>query len=199
MQVACTQLKGWQDAGVDLKLALNLSNYNLDREPVELIQRILKMTNADPSWLQIEIPETKIMTQSPKALLQLHKLKEMGINITIDDFIGQVALSSISQMPVSSVKIDRLLVKKMSNPADATAMQRMIAVAATLGLSVVGKGVETNEEKVFLKKSGSQAQGFLLGRPVPAQDVAELIRLSKLPAEKSPPKKRSSSARGKDG
>jgi len=140
------------------------------------------MTHADPGWLQIEIPETKITTQSSKALLQLHKLKEMGINITIDDFVGQIALSSISQMPVSSIKIDRLLVKKMDNPAEATAMQRMIAVATTLGLSVVGKGVETDEEKAFLTKSGSQAQGFLLGRPVPAYEIADLLRESAKPA-----------------
>ena len=178
MQVACTQLKGWQDAGVDLKLALNLSNYNLDREPVELIQRVLRLTNADPSWLQIEIPETRITTQSSKSLQQLHTLREMGVNITIDDFVGQVALSSISQMPVSGVKIDRLLVKKMSNPIETDGIQRMIAVATTLGLNVVGKGVETDEEKVFLKKSGSQAQGFLLGRPMPAREIVEMVNLS---------------------
>jgi EAL domain-containing protein (putative c-di-GMP-specific phosphodiesterase class I) len=108
-------------------------------------------------------------------------LKELGINITIDDFVGEVGLSSISQMPVSGVKIDRLLIKKMSNPAEAVAMQRMIAVATTLGLNVVGKGVETNEEKVFLADAGSQAQGFLLGRPVPAAEIVDLLQQAAMP------------------
>ena len=197
MQVACTQLKGWQDAGLDLKLAINLSNYNLEREPVELIQRILKMTNADPSWLQIEIPEAEMIGQSPRALLQLQKIKEMGVHITIDDFIGEVGLSSISQMPVSSVKLDRLLVKKMGNPAELNAVQRVIAIATTLGLNVVGKGVETNEEKVFLAETGSQAQGFLLGRPVPTQEILELLRQQEKTTSPKPRKKRINSAKDK--
>lgn len=176
MEVACKQLKRWQVAGVDLKLALNLSDYNLDREPVELIQRILRLTNAEPGWLQIEIPEAKISILSTKGLLQLQKLKEMGVHITIDDFVGQMALSSISHMPVNSVKIDRLLLKKMSDPAKAAAMLRMFAVAAALGLSVVGKGVETDGEKAFLANAGSQAQGYLLGRPVPAHEIAGLLK-----------------------
>ena len=192
MQVACTQLKGWQDAGFDLKLALNLSSYNLEREPGELIQRVLDATHADPNWLQIEIPETKMAGQMSTLLPQLQKLKGMGVQITIDDFDGEVALSSISQMPVSSIKMDRLLVKKMSDPAGLNSLQRMIAVAATLGFSVVGKGVETDEEKVFLAESGSQAQGFLLGRPVPAERIVELIQQHR---EVSSPKQRKKTSR----
>ncbi len=176
LQVACAQLKGWRDAGYDLKLAVNLSNYYLEHEPAERLQRILENTDAEPSWLQIEIPETKMTQSTPTMLLELQKLKELGVGITIDDFVGDVGLSSMSQMQISSVKIDRLLVKKMGNPAEAVAMQRMITVATTLGMNVVGKGVETDEEKVFLANAGSQAQGFLLGRPVPAGEITELLR-----------------------
>lgn len=179
LQIACAQLKGWQEAGIDLRLAVNLSAYNLERDPAELIQRILQTTHADPSRLQIEIPEGEITRQSPAALAQLQKLKDMGLHITIDDFVGEVALSSISQMPVNCVKMDRLLVKKMGNPAELDNMQRMIAIATTLGLNVVGKGVETDAEKIFLTQSGSQAQGFLIGRPVPAREIAELVRPGK--------------------
>jgi EAL domain-containing protein (putative c-di-GMP-specific phosphodiesterase class I) len=100
----------------------------------------------------------------------------MGLHITIDDFVGEVGLSSISQMQVSSVKIDRLLVKKMGDPVEAITVQRMIAVATTLGMNVVGKGVETDEEKVFLANSGSQAQGFLLGHPVPAYEIGKILQ-----------------------
>ena len=93
-------------------------------------------------------------------------------------------------MPVSSVKIDRLLIQKMSNPAEAATMQRMIAVATALGLNVVGKGVETNEEKAFLAGFGSQAQGFLLGRPVPAQEIASLLQQSAKTTGSKPRKKK---------
>ena len=190
MQVACAQLKGWRDAGHDLKLAINLSSYNLEHSPVEFVQRVLNMTGADPNWLQIEIPEGKMNHPEPTTLSKLQELKAMGVNITIDDFVGEVGLSSISQMPVSSVKIDRLLIQKMSNPAEAATMQRMIAVATALGLNVVGKGVETNEEKAFLAGFGSQAQGFLLGRPVPAQEIASLLQQSAKTTGSKPRKKK---------
>jgi EAL domain-containing protein (putative c-di-GMP-specific phosphodiesterase class I) len=150
----------------------------------------LKATHTNPGWLQIEVPEAKIAAQMPGMLLQLQKLKEMGIHITLDDFSGQVALSSISQMPVSSVKLDQMLVKKLSNPTEAIAMKRIIAVATTLGLSVVGKGVETDEEKAFLANEGSQAQGYLLGRPVPAQEIVELIRSTNPRLDKQTRRKR---------
>jgi len=182
LQVACEQLKRWRDAGHDLKLAVNLSNYLLERDPAELFQRILLKTKADASWLQIEIPEAKMTQPTPTVLLKLQKLKEMGLHITIDDFVGQVGLSSFSQMQVSSVKIDRLLVKKMGDPVEAIAVQRMITVATTLGMNVVGKGVETDEEKVFLANSGSQAQGFLLGRPVPAHEIGEFLQKNAISA-----------------
>jgi EAL domain-containing protein (putative c-di-GMP-specific phosphodiesterase class I) len=176
LQVACTQLKEWRDAGHDLKLAVNLSNYYLEHEPAEHLRRALKNTGTEPSWLQVEIPETEMTRSTPTMSLELQKLRELGVNITIDDFVGNVGLSSISQMQINSVKIDRLLVKKMGNPQEAVAMQRMITAATTLGMNVVGKGVETDEEKVFLANTGSQAQGFLLGRPVPAHEIAELLR-----------------------
>jgi signal peptidase I len=179
MLMACTQLKAWQDAGLDLKLAVNLSVYHLERDPVELVQRILQKTNADPGRLQIEIPEAKVSGYAPALLRQLQTLRGKGIDITMDDFDGEVALSTISQMPVNGVKIDRLLVKKMGDPANSVSIQQIISVASTLGLNVVGKGVETDEEKLFLTKSGSQAQGFLLGRPVPAQEISEMVRMSK--------------------
>jgi signal peptidase I len=179
MLMACTQLKAWQDAGFDLKLAVNLSVYNPERDPAELVQRILQQTKADPNHLQIEIPEPKANAYAPTLLRQLQVLKDQGVDITMDDFAGEIALSAISRMPVTGVKIDRLLIKKISDPADALNIQQMIAVASTLGLNVVGKGVETDQEKLVLTKSGSQAQGFLFGRPVPAQEIEEMVRVSK--------------------
>ncbi len=189
MLMACTQLKRWQDAGFDLKVAVNLSAYYLEHEPAESVQRILHMTNVDPGWLQLEIPEALVTEFTPDVLRQLQKLKEMGISLTIDDFDGEIALSSISQMPITSLKMDRLLVKKINNPAELVKIQQLIAVAASLGLSVVGKGVETNEEKVFLTESGSQAQGYLLGRPVAANETADLLRLNAQITESAAPQK----------
>jgi signal peptidase I len=197
MLMACTQLKAWQDAGLDLKLAVNLSVYHLERDPVELVQRILQKTNADPGRLQIEIPEAKVSGYAPALLRQLQTLRGKGIDITMDDFDGEVALSTISQMPVNGVKINRLLVKKMSDPAKSLSVQQMISVASTLGLNVVGKGVETDEEKLFLTKSGSQAQGFLLGRPVPAQEISEMVRMSKTTSSAKPSRRSRTKGREK--
>jgi EAL domain-containing protein (putative c-di-GMP-specific phosphodiesterase class I) len=124
-------------------------------------------------------------------LPQLQKLRDMGVQITIDDFVGDVGLSALSQMPVGGVKIGRQLVKKMSDPMELIALQRMITVATALGLNVVGQGVETNVERDFLAKAKSQqAQGFLLGRPVPAHEIAISFPTNIKSAGSNSPKKK---------
>jgi signal peptidase I len=174
---ACTQLKGWQDLGMDLKLAVNLSNHKIERNLANFIRQILETTGVKPQSLQIEITETDVLENSPTLLPQMRELKDLGINIAMDDFIGKSAVSSFSQFPINSVKIDRMVVKKLSDPKEAVSVLQMIMVARNLGLDVAAIGVETDEQKDLLDaKACPQAQGYLLGRPVPAQEIIELFQ-----------------------
>jgi EAL domain-containing protein (putative c-di-GMP-specific phosphodiesterase class I) len=185
LQAACMELKGWQDSGMDLKLAVNLSNHDLQKSPAKLIHRILETTGIKPQSLQIEIPETDVLENSSTLLPQMRELKDLGINIAMDDFTGASAISSLSQFPISSVKIGRVAVKRLNNPKEALSVQQMIMVARKLGLEVGATGVETNEQKALLDAQDCfQAQGFLLGHPVPAEEILELFR-GREPLERS--------------
>jgi EAL domain-containing protein (putative c-di-GMP-specific phosphodiesterase class I) len=177
LQAACAQLKGWQDSGIDLKLAVNLSNHDLQKSPAKFIHQILQTTGIKPQSLQIEFPETDVLENSLTLLPQMRELKDLGINIAVDDFTGASAISSFSQFPISSVKFGRVAVKRLNDPEQAVSIQQMIMVARKLGLEVGAIGVETNEQKAVLDAQDCfQAQGFLLGHPVPAQEIVELFR-----------------------
>lgn len=177
LQAACTELKHWQDSGIDLKLAVNLSNHDPQNNSAKYVHHVLETTGVKPQSLQIEIPETDILENSSALLPQMRELKSMGVNIAMDDFSGASAISSFSQYPISSVKIGRVAVKRLDDPEQAVSIQQMIMVARKLGLEVAAIGVETIEQKALLDAQDCfQAQGFLLGHPVPAQEIIELFR-----------------------
>ena len=185
LQAACTELKGWQDSGMDLKLAVNLSNHDIQKSPVKFIHQILETTGIKPQSLQIEFPETDVLENSSTLLPQMRELKDLGINIAMDDFTGASAISSFSQFPISIVKFGRVAVKGLNDPKQAGSVRQMIMIARKLGLEVGAIGVETNEQKELLDAQDCfQAQGFLLGHPVPAQAINELFR-QREPLERS--------------
>jgi signal peptidase I len=177
LQIACTQLKSWRESGIDLSLAVNLSNRNLEGNPANLLRRILLATGVNPGSLQIEIAEEKMVKQSGQMSERLHELQDLGVKIALDNFAGLTPISTFGQFPFTSIKMDRLVVDKINNPDEAMNIQRMIAIALNLDMDVVAKGVETDVQRGFLDDQDCpHAQGYLLGRPVPAQDIIEMIQ-----------------------
>jgi signal peptidase I len=180
LQVACSQFKEWQTAGMKIGLAINLSEYQLERDPSEIIARVLKNTGVDPRTLQIEISEANIIKNMSTAISSLNKLTDLGIQISMDNMAGQSSLLSMEQFPINSMKIDRLVIEKISNPEDATMISAMITKGINMGLNVVAEGVETEEQLEFLRSHMcTQAQGYLLGRPAPAAEVTLLLEKSR--------------------
>jgi len=187
LQVACAQHKAWQEAGTPLTLAVNLSERQLEGDAVKIISRVLQNTGMDPHTLQIEIPETGMIESIHKILSRLQELKSLGIQISMDNFVGQSSLSSLERFPINSVKIDRHLVERLINPEDAATVRRMIAAALSLGLNVVAVGIETEEQLGFLRSNlCTLAQGYLLGRPASAQEVTQLLQKSSSPDNSGP-------------
>jgi EAL domain-containing protein (putative c-di-GMP-specific phosphodiesterase class I) len=194
LPVACAQCKAWQKAGVPLTLAVNLSERQLEGDPVKIISRVLQNTGMDPHTLQIEIPETRLIESIHKILPRLQELKSLGIQISMDDFVGQSSLSSLERFPLDSVKIDRPLIERLINPEGGTIVRRMIAAALSLGLNVVAEGVETEEQLGFLRSNlCTLAQGYLLGRPASAQETTQLLLKGSVPDNLKPLKGRSKS------
>jgi len=104
------------------------------------------------------------------------------VALSIDDFgTGYSSLASLKQYPLDSLKIDRGFVKGIPNDADDVAItEAIIAIANKMGLKVVAEGVENNDQADFLRAAGcSVLQGFLLGRPVPATEIARQFRMER--------------------
>jgi EAL domain-containing protein (putative c-di-GMP-specific phosphodiesterase class I) len=118
-----------------------------------------------------------MITDFDRAMMVLHKIKALGVRIALDDFgTGYSSLSYLHLFPLSTLKIDRSFVANLGVASEAAAITRaVIALGHALGIEVVAEGVETREQLDFLIEEGcSYAQGYMLGRPMPAEDYAHL-------------------------
>lgn len=177
---ALRQCSSWHGAGVDLRVAVNLSPRSLqDPELVEMIAERLDHWQALPSWLELEITEGAIMADAPRALETLTALHEMGVGISIDDFgTGYSSLAYLKRLPVDEIKIDKSFILDMAMNEEETFIARsVIDLGHNLGMQVVAEGVENQRILDLLESMGcDQAQGFHLSRPLPASDVLLWLR-----------------------
>jgi EAL domain-containing protein (putative c-di-GMP-specific phosphodiesterase class I) len=193
LEVAVKQLKQWQDTGNQINLAVNLSHRQLMQgDPAESILRLLERTHISPQMLQIEVPESTLRERAQGIQLSLQKLKDAGVQIAVDNLFSQSAISTLGGYPIHSIKIDRQRIEKIGDPKNDTVISAIIQEAHELGLDVVAEGVETKEELDFLSsKLCPQAQGYLLGRPAPADALTKLLQEEKdTPASKPPVRRR---------
>ena len=177
---ACKQLQRWLSAGYrSLRLAVNLSGRQLDR--VDLAQKVvdtIKMTNIPAELLELEITETVMMKRADTAIQTLRRLQENGIKIAIDDFgSGQTSLSYLKRFPMDTLKIDRSFVRDITvDPEDAEIIKAIIAIGKTMRLNVVAEGVETEEQKAFLKAQKCDVmQGYYLSAALTPEDFEREI------------------------
>jgi diguanylate cyclase (GGDEF)-like protein len=129
----------------------------------------------DPDRLIIEVTETAILADPPRAVAELARLREAGVRISLDDFgQGQTSLRHLSALPLNGLKIDREFVSDMdANPAHAAIVRSMIELGHNLGLRVIAEGVETEAVREQLREAGSDLiQGYLLSRPLPWEQIA---------------------------
>ena len=120
------------------------------------------------------------MRDVEKTMRILTGLKDMGIRIAIDDFgIGYFSLSTLKQFPLDTIKIDRSFIRDIANVAeDKDITEAIIAAGRALSLTVVAQGVETKEQAEYLLQNAcDEFQGFYLNKPVPADQIAELLRM----------------------
>jgi len=143
-----------------------------------MIGALLARLELDAAALQLEITESRIVADLPRARAALEELRSMGVMIAIDDFgTGYSSLSQLQQLPVDEIKIDRSFVTRMeSDRQDAVLVHSIIDLGRNLGLRVTAEGVETENVKQVLAKLGCDyAQGFHVGRPVVADECTRYL------------------------
>jgi diguanylate cyclase (GGDEF)-like protein len=177
---ACRQLAAWRCAGIPVSpVAVNISAKQLrDRSLCNVIQAALNRHQLPADLLEIEITESCLIDDFDKAKELLESLRDLGINISIDDYgTGFSGLSSLKKLPIYAIKIDKSFVRDLRNDvSDAVIVASTITLAHNLGLIVVAEGVESREQAVHLKTAGyDQVQGFYFQRPAAAADIPALL------------------------
>ncbi|RTE87382.1 MULTISPECIES: bifunctional diguanylate cyclase/phosphodiesterase [Gammaproteobacteria] len=180
LKASCAQLKKWHDAGFDdLQLSVNLSGKQLQSpDLIHFILDVIKQTKIPNGSLELELTEQVFIENIKSHTNFMHAVREHGMTLAIDDFgIGYSSLSYLKHFPVNALKVDRSFVRDLPDDKDdATITQTIINLANSLDIGIVAEGVETEEQLDFLLERGCTiGQGFLFSRPIPAEEMTELL------------------------
>ncbi len=159
----------------DVAVSVNVSARTFGRGHfAQQVMAVLDDVGVAPQRLIIEITETALLTDQPRAAAVLAQLDAVGVRVSLDDFgIGQTSLGYLSSLPVHELKIDKSFVMDMlANPAHAAIVRSIVDLGHNLELRVVGEGVETGGVLTTLCEAGCDlVQGYLLARPMPVDQL----------------------------
>jgi EAL domain-containing protein (putative c-di-GMP-specific phosphodiesterase class I) len=180
LRTACRQNQAWRDAGLEpVTVSVNVSPRQFE-EPqlVERVARALRDSGLAPEGLELEVTESLIMRDLARSVGKMREFKAMGISLSIDDFgTGYSSLSALKTFPISRLKIDKSFVSDLADSVDDQAIAlAVISLGHRLHLRVIAEGVETEQQRDFLRAHGcDEMQGYLFSRPVPAPAIAALL------------------------
>jgi diguanylate cyclase (GGDEF)-like protein len=173
---ACTEAARWPDG---VKVAVNLSPAQFRGQGlVQVVINALASSGLAPGRLELEITETILLQDGPATLATLHRLRDLGVHIAMDDFgTGYYSLSYLRSFPFDKIKIDRSFVKDITASAGSLNIVRAVAAMAKgLGMESTAEGVETQEQLDAIRSEGcTEMQGFLFSRPLPARQIDDLL------------------------
>ncbi len=187
LREACREAASWKKP---LQISINLSPVQFRHGDLPaMVHSVLLETGLAPSRLELEITEGVLIGDFSRAVSILRRLKALGARIAMDDFgTGYSSLSYLQSFPFDKIKIDRAFISNLeTNPQSATIIRAVIGLARGLNLPVLAEGVETEAQLAFLAKEAcDEIQGYLIGRPLPIEDYAEMTGASrKAPAAKT--------------
>ena len=181
---ACRQAAIWHAAGYVMRMSVNVSARQLDRDAfVDEVREALTDSDLAPETLTLEITETVLMRDAEAAALRLRALKVLGVRIAIDDFgTGYSSLAYLRQFPVDALKIDRSFISGISSNREAAAlMHTLIQLGKTLGLETLGEGIEEHAQLEQLKlEDCDSGQGFLFARPLDVEAVTRFLERNRI-------------------
>ena len=185
LETACRQIAAWEQAGTPLRVAVNFSAQQFrQRDLTEKVSAALRRTGAQARMLEIEITESVAMAQPIQACEQLDTLVALGCSVALDDFgTGYSSLAYLKELPISKLKIDRNFIKDIPYDLNGAKISKsIIALAQSLGLTLVAEGVETHEQLVFLRNHNCETyQGWLFSKALEAADLTERLQGAQAP------------------
>jgi diguanylate cyclase (GGDEF)-like protein len=179
LREACRQAAEWNRDGTRIGISVNVSARQLGRDsfPAEVAEA-LRDSGLDPALLTLEITETTLMSDVAGAEDRLQGIHELGVRVAIDDFgTGYASLANLQRMPVDVLKVDRSFVAALNDGGQSRELlEAILGVGQALSLRVVAEGIEVRSQMTTLEEMGCEmAQGFLMGRPGPAEGIAEIL------------------------
>ena len=174
---ACTACRGWPD---DIRVAVNLSSLQFIRADLLAgVSGALAQADLPPERLELEITESVLLQDFVSVRATLERLRQLGVRIALDDFgTGYSSLSYLKSLPLDKVKIDRSFVADLDEGARSLTLLRGVTkLCASLGMTVVVEGVETQEQLAVLTPEDSidEVQGYLFGPPMPNREINQLL------------------------
>jgi diguanylate cyclase (GGDEF)-like protein len=186
LEDALRQCRAWRDEGQEIAVSVNVATRNLlDGNFPSQVAELLDRYGIEPEALELEITESSVLADPPRATRALIKLSEMGVKLSVDDFgTGYSSFTYLSQLPVDKIKIDKSFVLVMADDEQGAAIVRStIDVGRNLSLEVIAEGVETAEVWETLAALGcDSAQGFYLSRPMTGEALTDWLTESGLGA-----------------
>ncbi len=176
---ACRQMRCWQDAGnAEWRVAVNLSGRQLGSPKlIDDVRSALDRNELEPSRLILEISEGAVMRDTDNAISVLRSVAGLGVGISIDDFgIGVSSLLHLKRLPATEIKIDRAFVLALEeSDEDVVIVSAIVALGHALNMEIVAEGIETQGQRAYVERLGcDHLQGYLLGRPVSAENFMRL-------------------------
>jgi EAL domain-containing protein (putative c-di-GMP-specific phosphodiesterase class I) len=178
---ACRQAQAWLHDGLPaVRLSVNLSgrHFTAPERVVGSVCAVLARTGFDPASLEIEVTEGVAVNESEEVVDALEELRSLGVRIAIDDFgTGYSMLGRLQRFPVDRLKIDQSFVAEItSEDSSAPLVVAIVAMARGLNLETVAEGVETAEQRDYLRRHGcDHAQGYFFAEPRDAAAIAQLL------------------------
>ena len=183
LRTACKQWVTWNEQGIHLqRRAVNISGRQIQHNDlVQTVQRVLQDTGCPACALELEITESFMMENHERAIAVLDDLNAIGVELSIDDFgTGLSSLAYLKRFPVKRLKIDRSFVNDIGvSKSDDAIVKTIIAMGHGLSMEIIAEGIETEQQWKFLHDNNcDEAQGYLFGKPVPANEFEQLVHES---------------------
>jgi diguanylate cyclase (GGDEF)-like protein/PAS domain S-box-containing protein len=177
---ACRQNAKWQrDGQAGVRVAVNVSPMQFDRSDfVDTVAQTLAQSGLPPSLLELELTENVVMRDLDESARQMGRLRALGVSISIDDFgTGYSSLSYLRRLPLDTLKTDQSFLREIDKDVNTIPLLgAVVALAHSLGLTVVAEGVETQQQLEALRGVGcDRFQGYLLGEPLTAEAAEHLL------------------------